>query len=173
MRCVGVYEVDQGRCIDVDKDDQSFEECSEDGLCSSGSGLVCAMGFLCNPGWMQGRFVGEPNLPIPDANFSGADATVLAYGLSTVSTDVSLDLHITHERPSDLIVSVLNPEGTEVIVFDRDDVAGEIRFKSLSVLGFPGDESANGNWTIRAIDTKTGSTGVIQSFALTIMSRWD
>ena len=93
--------------------------------------------------------------------------------MTTVSTDVALDLHITHERPSDLVVSVINPEGTEVVVFDKKQGVNEIFFDSLPVEGFPGDESANGVWTVRAVDTKTGSTGIIRSFSLTITSRWD
>jgi hypothetical protein len=176
LSCTGVAEeLEKGRCIDTSKDEHPVNgtECSDQEPCPEGTGFVCAGGFMCNPAWMRGRFVSRPNLPIPDANPNGADATIVAYGLTTVSTDVALDLHITHERPSDLVVSVINPEGTEVVVFDKKQGVNEIFFDSLPVEGFPGDESANGVWTVRAVDTKTGSTGIIRSFSLTITSRWD
>ncbi len=176
LSCTGVPEAaPRGRCIDTAKDDHPAigSECSVDDPCPAGSGLVCAGGFLCNPGWMRGRFVSEPDLPIPDATAAGADAQLVAYGLSTVSTDVSLDLFITHEQTSDLVVSVINPAGTEVVVFDKGPASSEIYLRSFPVIGFPGDESANGVWMVRAVDTKTGATGTIRSFALTITSRWD
>jgi hypothetical protein len=171
LTCVGALEgAVRGRCIDLAKDDETnpFADCPT-GTCPEG--FVCASG-ICNPGWMRGRFVSEPDLAIPDNQPAGADAQLAVFGLSTVSTNVELDLHISHARPSDLIVSLINPAGTEGIVFDRQPV-NEIYLRSVPVYAFPGDESANGVWTLRAVDTVTGSTGVIRSFALTVTSRWD
>ncbi len=164
-----------GRCIDITADDHPSigAECSESEPCPTGSGLVCAGGFMCNPAWMRGRFVTEPERAIPDNLPQGVEIGIPVFGLATVSMDVTLDLVISHERPADLVVTVINPEGTEVVVWDRQAGSHEIYLRFFPVYGFPGDESANGVWTIRVQDTAAGATGFIRSAALTITSRWD
>lgn len=118
-------------------------------------------------------FVSEPAASIPDNRASGVEAQLLVYGLATVSTDVLIDLHIAHPRIADLRVSLINPATTEVPVFSGERDGAELYLRGVALRGFPGDESANGVWTLKVVDTRSGQVGTIESFGLTLTSRWD
>ncbi|MBU1412215.1 proprotein convertase P-domain-containing protein [Myxococcota bacterium] len=176
LTCSGNPEsVGRGTCLDpaAVEHPANGTECSDETPCPGGAGLVCAGGITCNPAWMRGRFVATPATAIPDNDGGGRSVFVPVYGLATVSTDVLLDLFIIHSRPADLIVTLVNPAGTEVVVFDREPGGSEIYLRDQILLGFPGDESVNGLWELRVVDTAAGSTGTIESLALTITSRMD
>ena len=179
LHCTGISsELPRGACIDTaaDTDPATGAECSASTPCPTG--LVCAGeptngAGLCVPAWMRGAFVTEPALPIPDGDPAGAEAAVLVYGLATVDVDVQLDLVVSHPRPADLRVSLVNPAGTEVVLFDHTGTGAELYLDHAPVKGFPGDEVVNGVWRLRAIDSKTGEAGGLGRFGLTITSRWD
>ncbi len=176
LTCSGNPEsVGRGRCLDpaAVEHPANGTECSDVAPCPAGSGLVCAGGITCNPAWMRGRFVSVPEAAIPDNDAGGLVVQLPVYGLATVSTDVTLDLFIVHANPADLIVTLVNPSGTEVVVFDREAGGSEIYLRDLPLLGFPGDESANGVWELRVVDTAAGSTGTLEELALTVTSRMD
>lgn len=174
-----------GRCIATTRDTHpnQGEECTVTEAsfgCPGGSGLVCAgSGIggtgLCGPGWMRGRFEDRPNMPIPDNKAAGASTELLAYGLATVSTDVRLSLHIGHPRLRDLRVTLQNPAGTEVVVYEGKpgDNRTELYLEDQVVAGFPGDESVNGVWRLKAVDRKSSKVGTVYSFGLELTSRWD
>jgi subtilisin-like proprotein convertase family protein len=123
---------------------------------------------------MQGRFVSEPALAIPDDDPAGALATLLVEGLATVEVDVLLDLVVSHPRPADLRVTLLNPAGTEVVVFAGAAPAnGELFLSGHVVRGFSGDEGVNGAWRLKMVDSAAGQAGGLGLFGLTITSRWD
>jgi subtilisin-like proprotein convertase family protein len=122
---------------------------------------------------MRGRFSAKIDTPVPDDDPNGAEATLLVWGLATVSTDVAIDLHVGHPRPSDLVVTLVNPAGTEVTVVDGSAAGAELYLDGKPLAGFPGDESANGVWRLRVRDGKKGKTGTAYSFGLTVTSRWD
>lgn len=176
--CNGADGAGVGRCLARAAADASDlgATCAADDECSES--LVCAgasLGHegLCNPAWMRGRFVSEPDLAIPDANAAGASATLRVQGLATVSTDVRVDLFIVHPRISDLRVVLRNPEGTEGVVFEGDRSGSELFLRGVPVRGFPGDERVNGDWTLHVTDAVRGSVGVIRSVGLELTSRWD
>jgi hypothetical protein len=180
LRCTGKAEVTgRGRCIATaaDTDPALDREC--DAATNCPAGLVCAGAptwgtGLCRPAWMQGRFVSEPALAIPDGQPAGVEALLLVEGLATVDVDVLLDLVVSHARPTDLKISLLNPAGTEVVIFDGASPAnGEFYLARHVVKGFPGDEYVNGAWRLKVVDAKAGETGGIGLFGLTITSRWD
>ena len=181
LRCTGMpADGSLGRCIDTSKDNglAMGSECTEASGCPAGSGLVCggaALGGsgICQPGWMRGLYVSEPALAIPDNNASGTEAQLLVYGLASVDMDVRLDLLVSHPRISDLRVRLVNPAGTEVMVFDGSSNGPELAVYGKAIAGFPGDETVNGAWRLKVVDTVSGQTGVVSTFGLTITSRWD
>lgn len=180
LRCTGKAEVTgHGRCIATTADTNAGLDLECQGVTGCPAGLVCAGAAtwgdgLCRPAWMQGRFVSEPALAIPDDDPAGAEAMLLIEGLATVEIDVLLDLAVSHERPADLRVSLRNPAGTEVVVIEGASPAnGELYLKGHVVKGFSGDESVNGAWRLRVVDTVAGNVGEIRTFGLTLTSRWD
>ncbi len=184
-QCVGSSEASPlGRCIATDNDDHAAvgSECTVAAgvsSCPGDAGLVCAGAALdgsgmCLPAWMKGTFLSEPMQSIPDNNSAGGVASLLVYGLATVDMDVVVDLYVAHARPKDIKVTLTNPAGNEVLVFDGATTeASEIYFRAKALTGFSGDESVNGVWTLKAVDSKSGQAGSIERFGLTITSRWD
>jgi hypothetical protein len=152
-------------------------ECADAAGCPFDEGLVCAGetgGWgLCGPAWMRGHYYSEPALAVPDNDAEGVEATLLVTGLTSVSTDVWLDLLLNHSRVSDLRATLINPSGTEVVVYDGSTSGSEVYYEHVPVLGFPGDESANGVWRLRVVDTRSGQSGGVGRFGLTVSSRWD
>lgn len=181
LRCTGVpADFAVGRCIDSSLDTHGAigSDCSETNACPAGSGLVCGgavqgQSGLCQPGWMRGTYWSEPALPIPDNSAGGTEAQLLVYGLATVDMDVRMDLVIAHPRVKDLRVTLTNPAGTEVTIFNGEYDGPELALYGQPVIGYPGDESVNGVWRLRAVDTRSGQVGAIGSVSLTITSRWD
>ena len=169
----------QGVCLDASAPaaPEENEACQQTADCGEGQGLVCAgssggFGGVCVPAWMRRSFTSEPDLMIPDGEEAGVEATIEVWGLATVSTDVLLDLWVWHQDPAQLRVTLRNPLGTEVVV--ADGMSGHELYLDDEVLrGFPGDEDANGTWTLQVVDRQTGEAGRIARFGLTVTSRWD
>lgn len=184
-QCVGTSAASTlGRCIATDSDVHAAigSDCTLTGgvsSCPGDAGLVCAGAALdgsgmCLPAWMKGAFLSEPMQSIPDNNAAGGVASLLVYGLATVDMDVVIDVYVAHTRPKDIKVTLTNPAGNEVVVFDgATTAASEIYFRGKALSGFSGDESVNGVWTLKAVDSKSGEAGSIERFGLTITSRWD
>jgi len=167
-----------GRCLapGADVNPMIGASCADDRVC--GAGLVCAGSALggeglCGPAWMRGRFATRPGQTIPDNNRAGTSVQLLVGGLATVSTDVRIDLYVTHPRISDLRITLVNPAGTESVVFAGDLTGTELYLRGVALRGFPGDEQVNGVWELRAVDTRRGSVGTIQDLGLELTSRWD
>lgn len=181
-RCIGRSDASTlGRCVDPSRDTEPAvgAMCKGELGCPAGTGLVCAGAAssdvgLCLPGWMRGTFGSEAPLAIPDGDGAGASVDLLVYGLATVSTDVRVSLVVSHPRTSDLRITLTNPAGTEVVVFDGEALTnGEVYLDGAAVRGFPGDESVNGVWRLTVVDRVRGEAGTLGRFALELTSRWD
>ncbi len=177
--CVGRSDASgAGRCTDLTGFGESTA-CSATQPCDLAQGLACA-GLtrgdegLCQPAWMFDSFGElESGTPVPDGDAAGAVRTVDVHGLATVDTDVSLRLWVSHDVPSQLTATLVNPAGTEVVVFDgASSSANELSIDG-PVAGFSGDESVNGTWTLRVVDSVSGSAGTIERWTLSLGSRMD
>ncbi len=176
-RCIGKTDVlERGSCVNLAADSAANEgaTCESDLACGN-AGLLCAglsrgTSGLCLPAWQRRSFVSEPQLAIPDNKPLGASAMLFAYGLATVDMDVWLKLQISHPRAADLLVTLENPAGTVVTIAIP---AGNGVDLDIPVLGFSGDESVNGAWTLKVVDKASGQAGTIDRVELVIGSRWD
>jgi hypothetical protein len=170
-QCTGITE-ERGTCIATQLD-TTGGTCTATAECSSG--LVCAGESrgegICNPAWQRRSFATDPALPIPDNQPAGTTAQLYAYGLATVDTDVWLHLQLTHPRTADLRITLTNPAGASVTVFDS--TPGVNIDLAMPVIGFSGDESVNGTWSVHVVDKASTRTGTIDRIELTLGSRWD
>lgn len=176
--CLGVVgDLGRGRCVDVARlTAGEGATCNGEvtGDCPQGSGLVCA-GItrepegVCLPAWTRGRFATTPQQDIPDDDPAGARATLVAYGLADRDTDVEVLAFIHHDRPGDLRVTVIAPNGEEKLVFDGP---ADPDFLDLhESIDFGGDTAVNGVWTLKVVDDASGQTGRIESFQIWLGSR--
>lgn len=178
LRCEGfVAEAGFGKCVSTERLPNEGAECASDAAC--GEGAICAgvsRGYgLCAPAWMRGTFSDAGSFAIPDANPAGLVRTIAVYGLATVDTDADLTATIRHDFPGDLLVTLTNPSGNEMVIFDGQVNAWDDENIALSgpVVGLSGDESVNGVWTLRAVDRQARDVGTLDGWSLTITSRWD
>jgi subtilisin-like proprotein convertase family protein len=134
---------------------------------------------MCRAAWMRGTFSDVADAAIPDAAGTAAGTlarTVVVYGLATVDTDVEPRITIHHPKPGQLRVALTNPAGSEVLVYDGATAGnhdGDPYLVLEGPLGFSGDESVNGEWTLRVTDRTGGSVGRLVRWDLTLTSRWD
>lgn len=173
-RCEGIYN-GQGACLDP----QALEgpklghSCQDTAECDAGAGLICAgesSGFgSCSPAWMKRTF--EVTQTPVTMSAAVTTLTLDTFGLGTVHTDQWLDLELNHPDPTQLTITLTNPSGTESILHDR--AASSLSWSKVPLFGFPGDESANGTWSLTITDSSATPTGSLDLFGLTLMSRWD
>jgi hypothetical protein len=117
------------------------------------------------------------------------DFTLIIDGLAGTITDLNVGLNILHTFASDLIVSLISPEGTEVMLFTNigasgehffsttldDEAATDIaveaapfsgRFRPEQLLSLFDGENPNGTWTLRIIDDAAGDVGTLLNWTL-------
>lgn len=186
LSCVGMNaDVGAGRCIDLQAPShpQEGNSCSYELGCLPQSGLVCAGAAtsgtgVCVPAWMRGYFEQsyyDESAVIPDNSSTGLSLELPVYGLASVDTDVLLTLVVDHSRPADLRITLTNPASAEVVIFDGPGgwPASQLNRNRYVVHGFSGDETVNGQWTLKVVDTAGGNTGTVFRYGLEITSRWD
>lgn len=110
---------------------------------------------------------------IPDGTGAALEIPVVVSGLASVSEDVLLHLDFVHAAPAELTVSLVDPDGTEVAVRTHQGGRTGGIDRHYVALGFPGDESVNGTWTLRVVDPTAGNAGRVVGGTLGLTSRWD
>ncbi len=123
----------------------------------------------------------SPGLAIPDNNTSGVWNTITVSGTgATVTSNLSIDINITHTYIGDLFVRLLSPGGTQVILHyytggSSDNIVGNYPItltpaQSLSaMIGDPLD----GNWTMIISDNASGDAGMFNSWGINDATSYD
>ncbi len=186
LRCVGASEaLSKGVCLDPSAPGHAAEGASCGSApgqgCPLNSGLWCAhlsygTDGICHEAWQQATFDTWPQLAVPDRSPGGVEAQLAVYGLSTVDTDVAVQAWIGHPRITDLVVTLINPGGTERAIWDGPSSrpSSSAGLEIDQPVRFSGDESVNGVWTLRVADVRSGKAGgVLSHFKLFVASRWD
>lgn len=166
-----------GQCVDPAPVPGEGERCDRWTPCVEGT--ICAGWTLwgegtCVPEWMAGRFESDPPEPVTinEAPFGGAGSQVIVQGLASVPVDIEVVVHLEHARPTDLRVTLTDPNGTVAVLWDRSAELAEWS-RSFVPSGISRDEAVNGRWTLRIEDLVSGEVGVFHSWSLFIVSRWD
>jgi hypothetical protein len=169
--------IGEGRCLERANVVGEGNECASAVACPAGlfcAGASFAGSGLCERAEYVGTFVGindfvDESVPLTDNGVTRQ--TVLVSGLSTVSTDVWLDLFIIHDDVSELTITLENPLGTTGVLPAR--TGGEVFLARVPMFGFPGDEPANGLWALQIVDDAAGNSGSVVGWRVTIGSRDD
>ncbi len=176
--CMGVAEEEGiGRCVSFADVPGNEASCSATTPCMAGlvcTGITRGPEGICRPEWVRGTFTSSTRVAIPDGNATGVSSGVLVYGLATVDTDVEVTARFTHARSTDLRISLVNYAGTEQPVFDGStSPVLPSPFTITRTVAGSGDESVTGNWYLRVIDTRRGTSGRLDGYSLTVTTRMD
>ena len=129
-----------------------------------------------------------PAVAIPDNNAAGATVPVVVPDIRVVA-DVNVKVNVAHAYVGDVIVSLIGPNGAEVILASRlgssgdnytntlfdDQAATPIAsgtppytgtFKPQGSLAAFNGILANGTWTLKVADVSSGTAGTIDGFEL-------
>jgi subtilisin family serine protease len=113
--------------------------------------------------------------PIPDGQGS-AVATATISGFSGMLASVQADVEIDHDDPTQLVVTLTGPDGTAVLLHDRegsphhpiDAIYGLTAAAAGSLGAFQG-KPANGTWTLTVEDRVPLGQGRIRRFAIRLV----
>lgn len=141
-------------------------------------------------------FESSVGLRIPDVDPQGVTASIVTAGLSQIAGGIRVTAYIQHPRISDLQITLIAPDGTQIRLLDRR-VFEDPGLSGLFLLtfedgieeqtdGFPtitmfhlrpvdslaslNGKNANGTWQIKVADLTTGVTGFLNSVSLSISS---
>ncbi|HVJ89498.1 MAG TPA: hypothetical protein VM580_06810, partial [Labilithrix sp.] len=181
LLCLGVNaNVGFGKCVPTEYVAGEGSWCGEiDGSyvsCPSDE-LVCGSG-LCVPAFMHGEFDdGSVTTLTPGGTTT---RTIEAYGLATVGMETWVSAALSNVVPSSIILRVMNSSGTLVTLYDGPELAltepdiDSDNFVEFSELArFPGDESANGTYTLFVETTAGHPAGELLNWHLSVTSRYD
>ena len=110
------------------------------------------------------------NASIPDNSNTGI-ATVITDSNNLTIEAINVNLCLSHDRPSDLGVALTSPGGTRSVLlspfngFSNTDSC----FNILSNAFY--GENSTGNWTIKIHDKKSGTSGSLSNWKLTVFGR--
>ncbi len=125
----------------------------------------------CVLAWQAGTFEGAPGAIPDDGQLTSA---AVVYGLATVPLDIVVTARISHPDRSQLVVTVLDPSGTDALIFDGAEDAPEILDAPIVALGnISRDDAVNGRWTLRVEDRAAGGQGDLDGWTLHIVSNFD
>ncbi len=144
--------------------------CGPDLLCA---GITRSTQGMCMPRDQWGAFTETHPVAIPDDGASSLTRTLVVSGLTSVDTDVVVKVDLTHPDASELTITLSNPDGNVVGVWANETAPGPDLLLERVPVGFSGDESVNGTWTLTITDGTVGNVGLLHSWSVEIMSRWD
>ncbi len=113
-----------------------------------------------------------PNLAIPDKG-SIKDKLLVDYSNAKVSANFSVDMKINHSYIGDLNVTLVSPEGQEIVLHDRtgnsgNDISGNYptTLTPKEPLSKLLNQQLDGAWTLKVADLAASDTGTLISWGI-------
>lgn len=165
-----------GKCAPATDPAGTWDECSDTADCAAGlfcSGLTWNSHGWCSPSWMQDTFYNTTRRYLP-ADSSVVATGVVVYGQASVPMDMVVDIHLTHANPHALLIELVDPSGTEAVLWNGPGRTGQ-PFPTSFVVdnGISRDDMVNGRWLLRVTNVRGSGTGNLLDWQLWISSRWD
>ncbi|MEK6775177.1 MAG: S8 family serine peptidase [Bdellovibrionota bacterium] len=128
---------------------------------------VSTLGTYTNTNWNAAHKRSSLGLAIPDYNAAGVSDT-LNVATNIKIEAVQLRLAITHTNIGTLAVELTSPAGTKSIVINMNNaLEGLANYSNETLLiNTFYQESTAGNWVLKAIDGRTGTTGTLTEWSL-------
>ncbi len=111
-------------------------------------------------------------LAIPDNDSDGVTSHVTVAGMmSCAAPQVAVDLSIRHTYRSDLRVVLEDPNGAQVVLFNRSGgSADDLVLSGFGIAGL-GGQGLNGTWQLHVMDLAALDVGTLQSWTLHVSCR--
>ena len=119
-------------------------------------------------------------VPIPDDPTSAANSPRFVAGGATSINNFSVDIDIAHPEMGDLRITLYHDDGTAVLLYDGElpgtvnmvgNIARDFSISGGTIYALYGKD-ANGTWRLEVVDTTSGNTGTLRSWALNINETW-
>lgn len=128
-----------------------------------------------NPNFSTIGYSSQPNANIPDNSAAGVTNTITLSDNLTVES-VQIKVNISHDEPGEIGIELTGPESssqrTKSILLNINNSLLLDNDKNLNFVlashAFYG-ENAQGDWTIKVIDGRSGTTGKLNSWAINIL----
>ncbi len=135
-----------------------------------------------NPNFTISRFTKSPGSSIPDASATGvSDSLSVDSSDNLIVESVQVKVNITHTQSGQVGVELTSPSGMKSILmninnsfllYDSDDDGTADGDQNLNIVltshAFYG-EDAEGVWTLKVIDGRSGNTGTLNSWKLNLL----
>jgi M6 family metalloprotease-like protein len=114
----------------------------------------------------------SPGVTIPDDTPAGI-SRALSTSATGVVAAVTVEIDLSHTYVSDLVLTLVSPNGTEVVIHNRqggssDDIRREFDSASVPELADLVGESVAGDWRLKLSDRAFRDIGKLNSWGLTI-----
>jgi len=178
LSCVGIPHDGSsiyGRCRDHSPIPGDGEGCSVFAPC--GAGLVCtgtasgAADGTCRPAWMAETFTRYADMGLPGSS-AVVESSLVVVGQATVPVDLTVELDIVHASPSNLVLTLVDPNGDTALLWDGPS-EGRPPARIPVTRGISRDDSVNGRWKLRAVNPSGIGSGRLREWRLKVSSRWD
>ena len=179
LRCVGVPRDGSspfGKCVDTRSRPGEGAACDLRTACREGT--LCAGTTLFGEGtcvaeWMAGRWSDGTRRRLDDG--AALSSSLVVNGLASVPVDITVTLSLQHDRPTDLKVTLTDPNGDRAVLWDQSPELASGYARSFVTSGrISRDDEVNGRWTLTVEDTvRGGGAGWVRSWDLFVVSRWD
>jgi subtilisin-like proprotein convertase family protein len=110
---------------------------------------------------------------IPDNNATGATSIATVAGLSSTLAEVDVSVSITHPYKGDLRVTLIHPDGTQVILHNQTGGSADNVITTFDTLTVPAQSLAafvgkapNGTWQLRVQDLASQDVGTLTGWSL-------
>ncbi len=120
----------------------------------------------------NGEATSSPNVAIPDNNTTGITNTLVMNGTGTLAA-VVVKVNITHTYQGDLKVTLVHPDGTQVILHNLTGGATDNINTIYPTLTVPAQtlttlngKAANGTWQLKVQDLAAADVGTLVSWTL-------
>ncbi|MDZ4755484.1 MAG: S8 family serine peptidase [Phycisphaerae bacterium] len=138
--------------------------------------LIVKTGTTAPPPTTTNRTATDVPKAIPDNNSTGVQSTLPVSGLSGTLQDVNITVAITHPYKGDLRVTLIHPDGTQVILHNQTGGSADNINTTYDTLTAPAQalsafngKSPNGSWKLKCQDLAAQDVGTLTAWTLQLV----
>jgi subtilisin-like proprotein convertase family protein len=142
----------------------------------NGWSLIVKTGTATTPPTTTNKVATDVPKSIPDNNTTGVASTLAVSGLSGTLQDVNITVAITHTYKGDLRVTLIHPDGTQVILHNQTGGSADNINTTYDTLTAPAQalsafngKSPNGTWQLKIQDLAAADTGTLTAWTLQLV----